>query len=338
MEDHVPTWTLVDHQFSPSSSRLVLQVDIQHYNLTNILVEMPEKEDDIADWMTQLFRHFQDKESVSAEAANHIIDDVLESCRQQYGKGSPLLGNSLYLRDCSGKHQVVEAMDPALESVLRTAPEIFGNASTLLPLVSRRDLQYAVIKEGSFMAQTKPVWFQGDLYVAKGPASAESAREGLSEVFNLLSLPTRHPNVIPPPTALITLSEDDKRICGYMFPFYKNGNLDLYARKKGTRDQSFDQTLRTWCKQLVSAVSSLVEFNTYHGDIKPDNILVSDLNELILIDVTRSSTTMAIASPEVQDGKRRLSAQGIVHPNCIIANLSSHLSDRRSPHTAELAN
>ena len=188
------------------------------------------------------------------------------------------------------------------------------------------------------MAQTKPVWFQGDLYVAKGPASAESAREGLSEVFNLLSLPTRHPNVIPPPTALITLSEDDKRICGYMFPFYKNGNLDLYARKKGTRDQSLDQTLRTWCKQLVSAVSSLVEFNTYHGDIKPDNILVSDLNELILIDVTRSSTTMAIASPEVQDGKRRLSAQGIVHPNCIIANLSSHLSDRRSPHTAELAN
>ena len=79
---------------------------------------MPEKEDDVADWMTQLFRYFQDKESVSAETANHIIDGILESCRQQHGKGSPLLGNSLYLRDASGKHQVVEATDPALESVL----------------------------------------------------------------------------------------------------------------------------------------------------------------------------------------------------------------------------
>lgn len=49
MEDHIPTWTLVGHLFSPSSSRLVLQVDIQYYNLTTIFVEMPEKEDDIAD-------------------------------------------------------------------------------------------------------------------------------------------------------------------------------------------------------------------------------------------------------------------------------------------------
>ena len=136
MEDHILTWTLVDHLFSPSSSRLVLQVDITILQLTTIFVEMPEKEDDIADWMTQLFRYFRDKQSVSAEAANHIIDGVLQSCRQQYGKGSPLLGNSLYLRDASGKYQLVEAMDPALKSVLRTAPEIFGDEPTLLPLVS----------------------------------------------------------------------------------------------------------------------------------------------------------------------------------------------------------
>ena len=262
--------------------------------------------------MTQLFRYFQDKESVSAEAANYIIDGVLELCRQQYGKGSPLLGNSLYLRDDSGKPQLVEAMDPALELVLRTASESFGDELNLLPLVSRLKLQDAVVEDGSFMAQTKPVWFQGKLYVAKCPASAERAREDLSEVTNLLSLPTRHPNVIPPPTALITLSEDDKRICGYMFPLYKNGDLDLYARKKGTRDQSFDQTLRTWYKQLVSAVSSLIDSNPYHGDIKPDNILISDSNELILIDFTRSFTTMAIASPEVKEGKRRLSTECII--------------------------
>jgi len=338
MEDHISPWTLVDHLFSSSGSRLVLQVDIQYSNLTTIVVEKSEKEDDIVDWKTQLFQYFQDTASASAEAANHIIDSVLESCRQRYGKGSPLFGNTLYLRDACGQPQLIETMDPALESLLRTAPEFFGNELTLPPLVSRSDLQYAVVEEGSFMAQTNPVWFQGELYVAKGPASAESAWEDLSEVSNLLSLPTRHPNIIPPPTALITLSKDDKRICGYLFPLYKHGNLDLYARKKRTRDQSFDQTLRAWYKQLVLAVKSLVDFNTYHGDIKPDNILISDSNELILIDFTRSSTTMAIASPEVKESKRRLSTEDILDIIYMTANSSSHLSYRRSPSTAELAN
>lgn len=312
MQDDISSWILVDHLFSHSGNRLVLQVDIQYSNLITIIAEKPDKGEKIADWMTQLFQYFEDKASASADAANHIIESVLESCRQQYDKGSPLFGNSLYLRDVSGQPQVIEAMDPALESLLRTAPELFGIELTLPPLVSRSDLQYAVVEGGSFMAQTKPVLYQGEIYVSKGPASAESARDDLSEVSNLLSLPTRHPNIIPPPTALITLSKDDKRICGYLFPLYKHGNLDLYASRKRTQDQSFDQTLRTWYKQLVSAVKSLVDANTYHGDIKPDNILISDSDELILIDFTRSSTTMAIASPEVKEGKRSLNT-GDIH-------------------------
>lgn len=71
------------------------------------------------------------------QAANHIVDGVLESRRQRYGKGLPPLGTYLYLRDASGESQLMEAMDHALESVLRTAPEIFGNELTLLPLVAR---------------------------------------------------------------------------------------------------------------------------------------------------------------------------------------------------------
>lgn len=51
-------------------------------------------------------------------------------------------------------------------------------------------------------------------------------------------------------------------------PALQTWYLDLYARKKRIRDQSFDQTLLTWYKQLVSACLSLVESNTCHGDIK----------------------------------------------------------------------
>lgn len=112
--------------------------------------------------MTQLFRYFQDKESVLAEVANHIIDDVLESCRQQYGKGSPLLGNSLYLKDASGKPQLVEVMDPALESVLRTAPEIFGDEPTLLPLCLDQIYNMLLLRRARSWHKSNPSGFKGN--------------------------------------------------------------------------------------------------------------------------------------------------------------------------------
>jgi len=298
MQEDTDSWVFVDSFFSPSENRLVLQVDIQYSNLTAINVELPENECNWAPWQIELFQ-FVEHKSQEPYKYSHVLAKVLENCRLRYGNGSPLFGNSLYLKDASGEAQLLEALDPALDFVFQTASALFGDKLALPPLVSRTDLRFAVVEEGSFMAQTKPVWFQGTLHVAKGPASAERASEDLREVSNLLSLPIRHPNIIPPPTALLTLSDSDKRICGYLFPLYKKGNLDRFAATI-RQDASFGQTLRTWFKQLVSGVHCLVQANTYHGDIKPDNILISDSNELILIDITRTSTTMAIASPEVR--------------------------------------
>lgn len=338
MEGDAPSWILVDHLFSPSKDQLVLQVDIQHSNWINVTVEKREKEDNVPAWKTLLFHFFEGKASASADDANRTIDSVLESCRRRYGQGSPLFGNSLRLKDVSGQPQVVEAMDPSLESILRTADHLFGGEVSLPPLISRTDLQSAVIENGSFMPQTKPVWYKGEMYVAKGPASAERAYEDLSEVSNLLALPTHHPNIIPAPIALITLSRDDRRICGFLFPLYKNGNVDLYARRKRSHDQFFDRTLLKWCKQLVSAVKSLIDADTFHGDIKPDNVLISDSEDLVLIDLARSFTTMAIASPEVKQSEFQLEikpARGFVSS---MTNICSRLPHRTCPSTIGLAN
>lgn len=317
-KDETSSWILVYHRFLPSNTTLILHVDIGCSNLTNIIVEKPEKEEDTARWMTQLFLYFEDKTMASANVATEIIDNVLDSCRQKYGQGAPLLGNSLYLRDASGEPLVIEAMDRALESLLRTTSEMFGDEQALPPLVSRSNLHHVSIKDGSFMVQTTPVLLEGKVFVAKGPASAVTALDDLSEIGNLIYLPTRHPNIIPPPTRLVTLSENDKRICGYLTPFYKNGNLDRYSGKIRTQGQLSGRTLQKWYKQLVSAVGSLIDADTYHGDIKPDNILVSDSEDLILIDFTRTFTTMAIASPEVKEGN--CSAVPVFDLVCKVAN------------------
>ena len=301
-KDENSSWILVYHRFLPSNTTLILHVDMGCSNLTNIIVEKPEKEEETARWMTTLFLYFGDTTMASADAATEIIDNVLDSCRQKYGQGAPLLGNSIYLRDASEQPLVVEAMDRELESLLRTTSQMFGDEQALPPLVSRSNLHHVSVKDGSFMVQTTPVLLDGKVFVAKGPASAVTALDDLSEIGNLIYLPTRHPNIIPPPTRLVTLSDKDKRICGYLTPFYKNGNLDRYSAKIRPEGQLSGRTLQKWYKQLVSAVGSLIDANTYHGDIKPDNILVSDSEDLMLIDFTRTFTTMAIASPEVKKG------------------------------------
>jgi len=299
-----PSWQLMGHEFDHSTSRLLLQVDILNSNWINLIVERSDTLNDEECWKNQLFNFFEN--SVSTEMCQDIIHRALESCRQRYRDSLPQFGSSLFLRDICGQTCIIEEMDPELNAALRTAREIFGNQLGLPPLISRTELQVVTLRNGSFMAQTKPVQYRGKIFVAKGPASAERALDDLKEVTNLLSLPSRHPNILPPPAGLVQLSNDDHRICGFLTPFYEKGNVDRYARRMRQEGRLLPAVLRTWFEQLVWAVEFLIGSNTWHGDIKPDNILVSDSEELILIDLSRKYTTMAIASPEVCEGELSL--------------------------------
>ncbi|KAK3196981.1 hypothetical protein GRF29_1536g190397 [Pseudopithomyces chartarum] len=303
MDKEASTWTLMDYVFDPTRTRLILQVHVQYSNWLEIIVHLPNKKQEAptGSWQSMLLQLVTPTKTSSKDDAHGIIKRILQLCRDRYAQGWPLFGNSIYVIDGAGEPELLEAMESELELALRAAPRLETDGYSI-PLTPRQDMQPAVVEEGSFMPQTKPVWFQGKLCVAKGPASAERAHLDLREVSNLCSLPTRHPNIIPPPLSLLTLSETDKTICGFLFPLYKHGNLDLFALKMCREDSHFSHILRAWYRQLASAVKSLIDADTYHGDIKPDNILVSDANELILIDLARSFTTLSIAGPEVVEG------------------------------------
>ena len=305
MEDNLASWTFVDHALDDTGGKIVFQVRIRWSNLTNVVVEIPTSDGELAPWQDTISRFLQHEQSVDASEAKSIIDNVLTCCRLKYGDKGPLLANTLYVKDRAGQPHLVEAMDPDLEEALRRASILFEGTEDSLPLVARTSLQQATVKEGNFLAQTQPVWYDKRIHVAKGPTSAERAYDDLSEVPNLLSLKVRHPNIVPPPTALITLSPEDGTICGFLLPLYKHGSLDRFARKVRSQDEGFECLLWKWFSQLVSAVQSLIEAETYHGDIKPDNILVSESSDVVLIDFSRSATTMPIAGPEVKEGKNQ---------------------------------
>jgi len=124
-----------------------------------------------------------------------------------------------------------------------------------------------------------------------------------NEIRTICSLP-KHPNVITPPTILVTTKNigDDQQayICGALYPFMEHGTLDDQVQKSNAtagRLLLFDKA--TWCLQMASAVAHThLTAQTFHMDIKPANFLVDGNKDLLLIDWEQSGAWPHSLAPE----------------------------------------
>jgi len=246
----------------------------------------------------------------SASICQNTAHEILSMCKQQYSTNSPPFGDTIYYTNISGHPKLHSQFDPHLLSVLLPRSQTFTHPlPTALPLIPRHSLPIRYHHGHRLPPQTRIVTHNGTLCFAKMPLYSSRALQDLSEISNLLYLPCRHPNIIPPPAALITTFEypGDDRICGFLLPYYPNGNLSNYANTLRATGNLTEAHLLKWVKQLISAVQFLAEAGTWHGDIKPDNILVDDQENIILIDFARLFTMFVTVSPEV---RRLCSAPG----------------------------
>jgi hypothetical protein len=160
--------------------------------------------------------------------------------------------------DADGRPTVTEQMDPIIIHALPPAHSLFGEQAISMPIIPKSKLRVKAVS-GTYSPRTMPVSYDGKTLVAKGPASAARALDNLKEAVNLSSLQSGRPhlNIIPPPAALVWLSEDDERICGFLIPFYENGNLDSHAWKLRHECKLMPDILWTWFRQLLSATKRL---------------------------------------------------------------------------------
>ena len=253
-----------------------------------------------ANTVVDLFRE-HGKPSLEELSRSIWIENLKTRCRKKYPSGRPQLASQFYFENVHGFPDVIEATDPLLLPSLRSKNELACDSLAELPIVPRSSLR--VVNDGNsfLLEQCRLVSMNSHVYVAKGPIWPERAKYDYDEIKNLCSLPERHPNIIPSPLALVSLTDSDSRICGWLIPYHKKGNMDCYARQLRSRNLLSARLLNRWALQITRALQFLLNFGTWHGDIKPDNVVISDNEDAILIDFTRSFCTFATASPEIRD-------------------------------------
>ena len=231
------SWKFVDANFYRQTRRLLILADIQRSNFVYLVAEPTEHPQDSTKFENRLAGLLSKGKAKCAHSTmydnerDRIIQPILALCRTQYGTTLPKFANTLFFSTSEMGLQLTERLDPLLLPALQTANQIFDPALVLPPLVSRFKLSDSIASGESFLPQTRLVHYQGHLHVAKGPTSPKSVLRDFAEIKNTVCLPTRHPNIIRSLIALITVSNVDQRLCGFLIEYYENGILDDYARR-----------------------------------------------------------------------------------------------------------
>ncbi|KAF2107817.1 kinase-like domain-containing protein [Lophiotrema nucula] len=301
------SWIITHSILQTSPRRLVLQARITDWNHINIIIEPNKKGDNT--FGDRLLHLLSEVEAGCAEptlerTVAEYISIIRLCCQQRYGRErAPLFLHTVHVTTAGGPLGIslAEKIDVELLHALHIADVLSIPQRPSVRYVSVNSLT-PVVRAGSyFLPNTRLVKFEGREYVAKGPIYPSRVSFDMAEMVRMLEFPEpQSPYVVPKPSAVVIVSETDRRVCGFLLPYYRNGNVDVYARKLRSFGRLTNDLLLRWFRQLVEALQYLSKHDIWHGDIKPDNVLVDENENVALTDFTQAFATCATASPEVR--------------------------------------
>ena len=127
--------------------------------------------------------------------------------------------------------------------------------------------------------------------------------EGTIQELTILDKLSNSPNIIDVTRIVVN---QDKTIRGFLMPYIPAGNLtDLFERIREDEGVAPDQLILHWsiklgwALQIVQGVVDLHSIAAYNGDLKPQNIVVAQDGQAILIDFLPMGISDMFAAPEL---------------------------------------
>jgi len=98
---------------------------------------------------------------------------------------------------------------------------------------------------------------------------------------------------------IVKITDYDVKYQWYEMPYYKYNLLTYVQREKGSEDLSIEKII----DRLIKGIKVLDSENMVHRDIKPQNILMNTLDDVVLCDLglvkTENNTTLTVTHNEV---------------------------------------
>ncbi|EDR05258.1 uncharacterized protein LACBIDRAFT_303582 [Laccaria bicolor S238N-H82] len=127
--------------------------------------------------------------------------------------------------------------------------------------------------------------------------------EGTIQELTILDKLSNSPNIIDVTGIVVN---QDKTIRGFLMPYIPAGNLRvLFERIRKDEGVAHDQLILDWSNklrwalQIVQGVVDLHSIAAYNGDLKPENIVVAQDGQAILIDFLPMGISDMFAAPEL---------------------------------------
>jgi hypothetical protein len=122
------------------------------------------------------------------------------------------------------------------------------------------------------------------------------------ELNQLLTLPP-HPYTINPPTHLVTKKcrfGGKTGIVGFLLPYYTGGDLGKTLPHLAARNMLCLSDQFKWAKQITTTLLHVRTLGTYYSDLRPDNLLLSSSNDIIVIDFEQRGNWHSWLPPELR--------------------------------------
>ncbi|KAF9024662.1 kinase-like protein [Hymenopellis radicata] len=168
-----------------------------------------------------------------------------------------------------------------------------------LPRIARPSLTY----NDTLGRVVHAVTFGGRMYAFKYPNefpnSVQNALDSSADLLNELDVLLRGQSpLLATPTHIVIDSLDGQDFFrGFLMPYYSQGTLSAYMRR--TPSIPFDLRLR-WINDIARALHSLHIVGIFSGDVKLDNVCLTDNLEVRLIDFAPSAFgTLTYSPPEL---------------------------------------